>query len=42
MNDYRRDVALFRYTLIREPADPVLTKAERGRIVRELAGRDHD
>ena len=41
MNDYRRDVALFRYTLIREPADPVLTKAERGRIVRELAGRDH-
>jgi putative transposase len=41
MDDRRRDVALFRYSLIREAADPALTKAERGRLVRSLAGRDH-
>jgi len=37
----RRDVALFRYGLIREAADPALTRAERGRLVRDLAGREH-
>ena len=39
--EWRREVALFRYTLVREPADPGLSKAERGRVVRELAGREH-
>jgi putative transposase len=37
----RRDVALFRYSLAREPADPGLTKAERGAIVRALAEMEH-
>ena len=37
----RRDIALFRYGLIREAADPDLSAAERGRLVRELAGRTH-
>jgi putative transposase len=32
-----RDVALFRYSLIRPLADPALTAAERGTLVRELA-----
>ncbi len=37
----RRDIALFRYGLIREVADPQLSSAERGRLVRQLAGREH-
>lgn len=37
----RREVALFRYALIRAAADPQLSKAERGRLVRDLASRDH-
>ena len=41
MDDRHRDVALFRYSLIREAADPALTKAERGQLVRSLAERDH-
>lgn len=41
MNDRQRDVALFRYSLIREAADAALTKAERGELVREVAARDH-
>jgi putative transposase len=41
MGDRHRDVALFRYSLIREAADPALTKAERGALVRALAARDH-
>jgi putative transposase len=41
MDDRHRDVALFRYSLIREAADPALTKAERGRLARALAARDH-
>jgi putative transposase len=41
MDDRRRDVALFRYSLIREAADPAVTPAERGRLVRVLASRDH-
>ena len=41
MSDARRDVGLFRYALIREPADRSLSKAERGLLVRSLAARDH-
>jgi hypothetical protein len=41
MDDRHRDVALFRYSLIREAADPALSKAERGALVRALAARDH-
>ncbi len=41
MDDRRRDVALFRYSLIREAADLALSKAERGALVRALAARDH-
>jgi putative transposase len=37
----RRDIALFRYGLIRPAADEGLSPAERGRLVRELAGREH-
>jgi putative transposase len=37
----RRDIALFRYGLIRAAADADLSPAERGRLVRELAGREH-
>ena len=37
----RREIALFRYGLIREAADPELTPAQRGRLVRQLAGREH-
>ena len=32
-------VALFRYQLIREAADPALSTRQRGRLVRELAAR---
>src|SRR4051794_3149036 len=39
--EWRREVALFRYTLVREPADGSLTAAERGRLVRELVARVH-
>lgn len=39
--DRRREVGLFRYALIREAADPALSKAERGRLVRVLADREH-
>ena len=41
MKDHRRDVALFRYSLIREAAEPSLSHAERGLLVRELVGREH-
>ena len=37
----RREIALFRYGLIREAADPELTPAQRGRLVRALAAREH-
>jgi putative transposase len=37
----RRDVGLFRYSLAREPADPRLSKAERGALVRLLADAEH-
>ncbi len=35
------EVGLFRYSLIRGAADRSLSKAERGRLVRELAAREH-
>ena len=37
----RREIGLFRYVLIRSAADPALSKAERGRMVRALAEREH-
>lgn len=41
MNNAQRDVALFRYSLIREAADDSLTTRQRGVLVRELAHGDH-
>ncbi len=35
-------VALFRYQLIREAADPALSTRQRGRMVREIAARAHE
>ena len=37
----RRDVALFRYSLVRAPADPALSQAERGAMVRGLSEMEH-
>lgn len=39
--DRARDIALFRYALIRGPADAALTTRQRGRLVRELAAAEH-
>jgi putative transposase len=39
--DRRREIGLFRYALIRDPADPALSSAERGVLVRALAGAEH-
>ena len=36
-----RAIWLFRYQLIRDAADPVHSTKERGKLVRELAGRTH-
>lgn len=36
-----REIALYRYALIRPLADPALSPSERGRLVRELAGQVH-
>ncbi len=36
-----RAMALFRYALIREAADPALSTRQRGRLVREVAAREH-
>jgi hypothetical protein len=36
-----RRIALWRYQLIREPADPGHSTRQRSRMVRELAGREH-
>src|SRR4051794_21442407 len=41
MRDRATEVALFRYALIREAADPALSTRQRGRLVRELASRPH-
>ena len=37
-----RRAALFRYELIQDVIDPQLSARERGRLVRELAGREHE
>ena len=37
----RRETGLFRYALIRDAADPGLSKRERGRLVRQVADREH-
>jgi putative transposase len=37
----RREIGLFRYALVRDAADPALSKAQRGRLVAALADRDH-
>jgi putative transposase len=37
----RRDIALFRYALVRQCVEPGLSSRERGRLVRDLAARDH-
>jgi putative transposase len=39
--DRAREVGLFRYALIRQAADPALTGAERGQLVRGLAEVEH-
>jgi putative transposase len=39
--DRAREVGLFRYALIREAADPALSTKARGRLVRDLAEREH-
>jgi putative transposase len=39
--DRRRELGLFRYALVRDAADPGLSEAERGRLVRALADREH-
>jgi len=36
-----RAAGLFRYMLIREAADPVLSSRQRGKMVREIAAREH-
>jgi putative transposase len=36
-----REIALFRYALIREAADPGLSTRQRGRLVRDLAAAEH-
>ena len=41
VDDRRHAIALFRYSLIREAADPALSPRQRGRLVRALAERDH-
>ncbi len=39
--DRATEVALFRYALVREPADPALSKAARGALVRALVAAPH-
>ncbi len=41
MTDRAEDIALFRYGLARPAADPKLSKAERGSLVRALASQPH-
>ena len=40
-DERRREIGLFRYALIRSAADPGLSRAERGRLVRALAEAEH-
>jgi putative transposase len=37
-----RQAGLFRYGLIQDVIDPQLSAAQRGALIRELAGREHD
>jgi putative transposase len=37
-----QEIALWRWTLVEPAMDPVLTSRQRGRVVRELAAREHD
>jgi putative transposase len=39
--DRRREIGLFRYALVRDAADPALSNAERGRLVRAVCEREH-
>jgi putative transposase len=41
VEDRRREIGLFRYSLAREPSDLALSGAERGALVRALAAREH-
>jgi putative transposase len=41
MGDRATEVALFRYALIREAADPALSTRQRGALVREIAATTH-
>jgi putative transposase len=41
MDNNKSDIALFRYSLIRQATDPNLTKSQRGAVVRDLAERLH-
>jgi putative transposase len=41
MDNKSRDIALHRYVLIREAADPSLSPAERGELVRSVAAVEH-
>ena len=41
MDNKSRDVALHRYVLIRQPADPAVSPAQRGELVRALASVEH-
>ena len=37
-----QEIALWRWTLVEPAMDPALTARQRGRIVRDLAAREHD
>jgi len=39
--DRAREIGLFRYMLIREAADPGLSKRERGAMIRDIASQSH-
>jgi putative transposase len=41
VEDRARAVGLFRYSLIRQAADPALSSRQRGTLVRRLAGEEH-
>src|SRR5712691_9745259 len=41
MDNKSRDIALHRYVLVREAADPSLSPAQRGELVRALAAVEH-
>jgi putative transposase len=41
MDNHKSDIALFRYSLIRQATDADLTKMQRGAMVRDLAARLH-